>query len=115
MTRFWFGVMMNRPACDLGHVAQPAQQGAARTVGDPAVLDEQAVVPLAVIALDPAGRIAGAVEDEGARRRQREAETALQLGLERGEPVPLDRVFQPRVLAVRAVAPVALHGHDLLA
>ena len=36
----------------------------------------------------------------------------LDLGTEIIEPAILDRVFEPRVLAVLAIAPVTLHGDD---
>ena len=42
------------------------------------------------------------------------ARALLHLGAERIEPAVLDGVFQPRVLAIGAVAPVALHGDDRL-
>ena len=50
----------------------------------------------------------------GLCRRELDARALLDLGAERIEPAVLDRVFEPRVLAVRAVAPVALHGDHRL-
>src|SRR5262245_63249975 len=66
----------------------------------------------AVLALRPAVAVAGRREGELAGRAQPLADAALDLGAERVEAVILDRIFDARVLTVRAIAPVALHGDD---
>ena len=50
----------------------------------------------------------------GSRLAELHAGALLDLGAERIEPAVLDGVFEPRVLAVGAVAPVALHRDDRL-
>ena len=108
-TRFWFGVMMKRPTPSSAIACRPRSRSL-----HAAVLDEQREVPGAVIAFRPAEPIAVVGEREVACRRQRIAQPPFQLRAERGEAHALDGVFQPRVLAVGAVAEVALHRHDLL-
>ena len=92
-----------------------AQGGLLRGAGDilhAAVLHEQRQMPAAVVALRPAILVAGRREREGLRRRELHAGAALDFGAEGIQAAVLDGVFEPRVLAVLAVAPVALHGDD---
>src|SRR5437763_17184311 len=67
-----------------------------------------------VLALAPAVAVAGRGEREGPGRAERPADAPLDLGPERAEAMILDRVFEPGMLAVRPVAPVALDGDDRL-
>ncbi len=99
---------------DPGDLGQPGLHWPVRRVAHPAVLDEQRVVPVAVVVPGPAVAIAGVVEPERPRRRQGVAEPTLDLGAEPVDAAILDRVFEPRVLAVRPIAEVALHQHHLL-
>src|ERR1700688_3551274 len=68
----------------------------------------------AVLALGPAVAVAGREQSECARLIEAPADPPLDLGAERGKTAVLDRVFEAGMLAVRPVAPVALHGDDRL-
>ena len=79
---------------------------------DAAVLHEQRQMSASIVALCPAIAVAGRGECERLCRRQLDAGAALDFGAEGIEPAILDGIFEPRMLAVLAVAPVALHGDD---
>ena len=85
-----------------------------RKIAHAAILDEQGIVPGAIVALNPAEPIGIVGEGELARRLERVPQPALEFGAECVETHALDRVFQPCMLAVGAVAEIALHRHDLL-
>ena len=60
----------------------------------------------------PAELIAARGKLEGPRSREREAGAPLHLADEPFEATGVDRVLQPRVLAIAAIAEIALRGHD---
>ena len=99
---------------DLRDAAQRRELRHAATVGEPPVLHEQREMRSALGALAPAVAIAGGGKPELLSRRELHIGAPLDLGAEGIEPAILDGVFEPRVLAVLAVAPVALHGDDRL-
>src|SRR5207244_10937742 len=68
----------------------------------------------AILAFHPAVAVASRGEGEGLGLAELDPAPTLDLGAEGIEPAVLDRVFEPCVLALRAVAPVALHGDNRL-
>src|SRR6185437_255980 len=90
------------------------QTPAVRKISQPAVLDEQSEVVLAVLALRPAVAVAVRGERVGPRFLERLARALGDLGAEGVGSVIVERIFQPRMFAVRAVAPVALNRADRL-
>ncbi len=71
-------------------------------------------MPLLVGALLPTDDVTGRLEFEGARLAELVAQTLLDLGAEVAESAILDRVLEAGAFAAVAIAPVALHGDDLL-
>ena len=67
-----------------------------------------------VVALGPAEPVAVVGERERTGARQTATKTPFKFRDELRQAHAFDRVFQPRMLAVRTVAVVALHGHHLL-
>src|SRR3974390_2981762 len=61
-------------------------------------------------AVVPAIAVAGRSESERLGRRELDVSATLDLGAESIQPAVLDGVFEPRVLTVFPIAPVALHG-----
>ena len=114
MMRFWLAVTTKPPGCTSAISRSAVRKRPAGHILDAAVLDEERQVPLLVGALLPADDVAGRRELERARLAELVAEAPLDLGAEGVEPAVLDRVLEARALAVLAVAPVALHGDDLL-
>src|SRR3546814_4962609 len=96
----------------LRDAAQRRTQRMSGNVLHPAVLYEERQVPVAVGIPDPAVAVAGPLEPERPRRFERRAGAPLHFGPEGVEPVALDRVFQPRLLAIGPVAPIPLYGQD---
>src|SRR6266536_5210278 len=97
----------------LGNAREPGQQlRSTGNIAGTAVLDEQRQMRAPVLALGPAVAVAGRGEREGSRLAQALADAALDLGAERSKAAVLDGIFEPSMLAVRPVAPVALHGDD---
>jgi hypothetical protein len=97
---------------DLGDLAQARLEAEPGLVLDAAVLDEHREVVLAVVALGPAEVVDVVDKLERPRRRELLAEALLNLLDKRRQAEPVDRVLQPRVLAVRTVAVVALGEDD---
>src|SRR5262245_22535241 len=69
-------------------------------------------MPATSCRLAPAITVAGRGERKRSSRAKLDAGAALNFRAERIEAAILDGVFQPRVLAILAIAPVALHGDD---
>jgi hypothetical protein len=80
----------------------------------PSVLDEEGDEPAPVRSLPPAMAVARALEPERPRRRQRPAPPHRQLRRQPVHAAIVDRVLQPRMLPVGAVAVVALNRHHRL-
>src|SRR3974390_1099920 len=74
------------------------------------VLHEQREMAVAVHAVVPAIAVAGRSESERLRPRELDIGAALDLGAENIQPAILNGVFEPRVLTVFPIPPVALHG-----
>src|SRR5579859_3916069 len=70
-------------------------------------------MPSAIVALCPAEPVAVAGEGIGACFRQRVPKPPLDLAAEGGNSHPFHGVFETSMLAIRAVAEIALHRHDL--
>ena len=81
-------------------------------VFDPAVLDVQAVEPLAVALLVPAHAVVEAVHADRPQRLERVAEILFDLVLEPRDAPVVDQVLHAGDLAVGPVAEVALHLDD---
>src|SRR6185312_16857822 len=81
-------------------------------IAQPPVLHEQREMAAAVLAFAPAVAVAGRGELVWPHGAEFYFRALLDLGAKRIEAAVLDRVFEPRVLAIRPVAPVALDGED---
>ena len=112
--RFWFGREAEIAVVDLRDAAQRRELRCGAVIEQPAVLHEQREMRLAGAGVAPAVAVAGRGEPERPSGRERHVGAPFDLGAEGIEPAILDGVFEPRVLAVVAVAPIALHGDDRL-
>src|SRR5690606_40127743 len=99
---------------DAGDLTQPGHQLVARTTRDTPVLDEERVVPPPVESLVPPIAVRRALQRELASRLEREARALRELGPEPIEPAIFDRVLEPSVRPVLAIAVVALNEHRVL-
>src|SRR5690606_3295000 len=99
---------------DAGELAQAREHAMLPGVLYAAGRHEQRQVPAPVAGLLPAEAVAAAGELVRLRRREREAEPPVQLVLEPVEAAVVDRVLEPRVLAIGAVPEIALHADDVL-
>ena len=114
--RFWFGVMRNVAVVALRDLAQRRSICWRRRPSSDAGRSATKSVRWlrAVLALGPAVAVAGRGERERLGGAELHARALLHLGAEGIEAAVLDGVFEPRVLAIRPVAPVALHRDDRL-
>jgi hypothetical protein len=83
-------------------------------VRDPAGWEVEAEMQKSVIALGPTEVSAGSVKAIWANRFEVEAEPLLKFGLECLYAHPVDRVFEPCMLAGRSIPEVTLYCDDLL-
>src|SRR6202030_2846982 len=93
--------------------AKPAARSHAVDVRDASVLDEDAQVKEPIALLVPAEVVVDRLPGQMLRRLELERHATLNLLSKPVEAAVRDRVLEPRMAPVRAVAVVALHRHDL--
>ena len=97
--------------CD---VSQSGHESSFVIIHDPAVLDEERVMPLGLAVSLPAVAVAVTDEGERPRRLQCDCTSRLDFAAEPVEAPVVNRVLQTCVLAIRPVTVVALRGYDCL-